>query len=215
MLDSRQFFKTQDGNYLQFNWETSQNNFQTRAQGRPIFDTVLIMSVLSSGQQKSTFTKEVVRRFADGETPERRDEKAFAMYGDLISKFLDDEGSQELGGTPIEHWKEIDMAYAATLRALNIFTVEDMANLSDAGLTQVGMGARDLQRKAKEYIENSKDSAKLKNAYEELQEENRLLEAQVASLTATVKGLEAKETHTPEVPGETAPKKRGRKKRKA
>lgn len=62
-------------------------------------------------------------------------------------------------GTPVEEWPILTVSRVAELKALNIFTVESLAELSDTGLAKLGMGARELQNKAKAFLESAKSGA--------------------------------------------------------
>lgn len=101
-------------------------------------------------------------------------------------------------GTPIELLPNMSPSYVLTLKAMGIRTVEDMVNLSDAGLQKVGMGARDLQNRCRAFIGQSTTKA------DELERENHKLKSDVATLSDAVSKLQ--ET----IAAMTAPKKRGR-----
>lgn len=88
-------------------------------------------------------------------------------------------------GTPIESWPYLTPAQVAELRALSILTVEQMAGLSDAGLQQIGMGARDLQTRAKAFLAGTSAEN------QQLRGELDALKAQLAELTEKKKGRAA------------------------
>lgn len=187
-------YRTDDGNFLMFRWDTAKNNFLTEKEGRPVFDEVLIMTILSPGQQKSTVDKEVIRKTGD---KEKKDDNSFMRYGRQIEEFLSKEQAGGRHGTPVEHWKEIDLGQAATLRALNVFTVEALAELSDTGLQAIGMEGRKLQKKAKDYLEATKDSAAVMNALKEEQQKNVELNARLEQLQERLEALEDKPEEKP------------------
>jgi hypothetical protein len=83
---------------------------------------------------------------------------------------------QSKEGTPLEEWPPLSKSQVYELKAINIFTVEDLAQLPDGRLTW--MGARDLQNKAKNFIESAKSSAPLI----QLQEENAALKRDMEAL---------------------------------
>src|SRR6185437_11248271 len=61
-------------------------------------------------------------------------------------------------GTPLEQWREIDSSMIRELIHKHIYTIEQLANLGDTGIDNVGMGARMLVAKAKAFIEVNKDA---------------------------------------------------------
>lgn len=96
-------------------------------------------------------------------------------------------------GTPIKGWALLSPAMQAQVLQANIRTVEDLAVMNETGLSRVGMGARDLQNKAKAWLaeaasigsvasQNAALQMQLEQAVERmalLEEENKALSAQV------------------------------------
>jgi hypothetical protein len=66
------------------------------------------------------------------------------------------------------------------LKALNIFSVEDLANVTDGNLGRLGMGGREFREAARTYISNAKDG--VSNAA--LMDELTALRARLAALEA-------------------------------
>jgi hypothetical protein len=60
-------------------------------------------------------------------------------------------------GTPIEAWPYLNRAQVAEMKALGILTVEALANLGDSGLAKIGMGARELQQRARQFLKPQDD----------------------------------------------------------
>ena len=184
-------YKTTENEIVTFNWEVSKNNFQSEKENRPIFDKVLIATIRSAGQQKSVGKLEMLRVFGD-------ERKKYSSYYEKYKKYVDDfiengDGGK-LQGTPIEQWGELSMERAASLRALNIYTVESLLELPDTALHQVGMDARKLQSKAKAYIDARKGGQEaLKVAEQAIAEKEELkqeLEAKNKELIERVEMLE-------------------------
>ena len=96
------------------------------------------------------------------------------------------EGRDQLEGqTPIEHVAWIDEGMAGMLRyELNIQTVEQLADVTDANLPGIGMGAGQLRDKAREHV--LEKGALEQNS--ELRSELDELKAQMAQLQAAQKG---------------------------
>jgi hypothetical protein len=154
-----------DGSILRFFYDSERNEQATIAEGRPIYDTVLFVDVITPGQKTSTPRFEVERTWSDQSkralgisTPARRGYK-YALYEEQIDKFKKQESVGELGGTPLKMWPRIDRGLAATLMAANVFTVEQLANLSDTNLDIVGMGAHELRAQAKAYLDDAAGTA--------------------------------------------------------
>ena len=75
------------------------------------------------------------------------------------------------------------------LNSHSIYTVEAMAEVSDAGLIQIGHGAMDLRKKAKIYLEESAPKAAAANMRvlnDKLMAENLALQTRVSALEASM-----------------------------
>lgn len=126
------------------------------------------------------------------------------MQPEWVDKFKDAyqrwKAGQEpaVDGVPVSQWPAINKAQASLLLAAQIRTVEDLAAANEAALARVGIGARELQNKAKEFLRVANDTGK---AAEELavlraraagQDETiATLRQQLAALAAKVDGMTA------------------------
>lgn len=86
--------------------------------------------------------------------------------------------ARPLSGTPITEWPAISPAQVRNLQSYNVMTVEDMANASDAALQKIGMGARELQQRARAFLEGATGGRA------------KELEAQVSTQAETIKAQE-------------------------
>jgi hypothetical protein len=106
-------------------------------------------------------------------------------------------------GTPIGAWPGCMPEQAERLRALNLRTVEAVANMTDADMDRVGMGARRMRDDAKAYLVAAQDTAKTAAILTEARKENDDLRAELEELKALVAQIGDER-------GEDAPKRRGR-----
>jgi hypothetical protein len=180
-------------------------NYESEKAGRPIFKTVTHIHIITPGE-KDDHDEEV--KFENDEARERGiDKKGYIK--DYPKEWDAYTRKQEapIEGTPIDQWPNpaLDAARVAGLQALNIRTVEQLAELSDNGLTQVGMGARKLQNQAKTWLKAAEGAA----VQNELVAINQKLENEIASLKAQFRAQFGDE---PEEPKEVKPKakRRGR-----
>jgi hypothetical protein len=91
-------------------------------------------------------------------------------------------------GLPLSAWPGIPSALAEELRFLNIFTVEQLAELADTYVSKIH-GGHEWKRKAKEFSTALKDQAAVNKLQAQLAErDNRIevLERNLAELTAKV-----------------------------
>jgi hypothetical protein len=81
------------------------------------------------------------------------------------------EGSAAAVGLPIDQWPAIDLSTARMLQSHHVYTVENLAEMSDTGLQNVGPGTRALQNEAKAFLENTTSEVKaLEKQVDELRE---------------------------------------------
>jgi len=109
-------------------------------------------------------------------------------------------------GTPIEEWPILTVSQVAELKAINIFSVEDLASLSDTGLQKVGMGARALQAKAKAFIDSAKNGAETQKLASEMAKQAE----EIAYLKSEIERISR--VYERDI-GKTVPNKPGRKKK--
>ena len=171
------------GIYPEFSIKVVQNNFKTLQEGRPIFDEIEWVKIRVAGDRNNVVEHKV------GEADKHR----FAPY---YEAFRAGEKVSE-SGTPVEHWPMISRSQAATLKHLNIFTVEALAELSDQGMNNIGMGGREMVNKAQAFLEAASATAmpqhlaveneRLKNQMEDLQRQMH----EIGQATAGYKDMEA------------------------
>lgn len=146
------------GLFVRFYSDAIQNQQKTDIEGRPMYDQVEMCEILFAGDN----TKTKVGRATDGNPPyyQRfpRQYEAFKQQLEIVQD-----------GTPIEHWPPITKAQALELKAMNIHTVEMLANVPDVNLKW--MGARQLRENAKAWLseaEAGKETIKLRAEIEAL-----------------------------------------------
>ncbi len=123
---------------VRFYKKAVQNAFQSKLNGRPVFDEVDYAEIRFPGQDKDIADRAV--------KPEDKEdyEKQWARYQRGLEQVQD--------GTPLESWPQLSPGELAMLKSQNIHTIEVLADLND-GQTQNIMGAYDLRRRAKAYLE--------------------------------------------------------------
>ena len=139
-----------------------------------------------AGSCRDEATRIIERHKPDGSVVADADwAKRFATE---VEMFKRDGGASAQTGTPLKAWPVIDARQAADLAAIQIYTVEDIAGLSDGNLARVGMGARELQAKAKAFLAAAKDTAEVQR----LAAENERKDARIGQLEQQLRDLSAK-----------------------
>lgn len=156
---------------VQFFHKVVPNEARSRAEGRAMFDEIEYIKIIQPGS-----------RFPLFEGPVReRDKPRFARQ---YQAFLQKRATAP-EGTPLEEWPMISRSLAEEYKSLSVFTVEQLAALTDSGLSRI-MGSRDLQKKAKAWLAQAKDGALVQR----LSVENDEQKAELERLRAQVKDLD-------------------------
>lgn len=92
-------------------------------------------------------------------------------------------------GTPLETVPWLTRSEVLNLKAYNIFTLEMLAQVSDANAAMIGFSVREQIAKAKQFIATAKNSAAAAKA----EEENRALKDQLAEMQRQIDALSAKQ----------------------
>lgn len=119
---------------------------------------------------------------------DRIPQKFVEYYKECYDHYLKGEETP-LKGTPIKDWPPLSPAQRTNLIAVRVYTVEDLASANEATLALMGMGARELQQKADNWLKSSTDLGKITEEISALQVTNKRLESTVKTQSATIKGL--------------------------
>ena len=119
-------------------------------------------------------------------------------YRSVFKEWSEGNGIPE-SGTPILTWPAVNKSQAQAILFANIRTVEDLAQANEAAVAAIGIGARSLVQRAKDWLSAAKDTGQLAerlSALEAAKEGDALtIESQaatIAALKAQVAALENK-----------------------
>lgn len=171
---------TDAGLYVEFYVEAVEDKEESIKQGRPIFRDVEMTSIRIMGDNKTHVVRPVDLKGSNvvPSDPIRWPRQWAAFKNKQVNPKT---------GTPITEWPPISKSQAMVLKSLNIHTVEDLAQVSDSNLGNMGMGARDLRDKAVVYLNQAKDGSGLIS----LQEQNKDLKLQIEALRNQMAALMA------------------------
>lgn len=164
------FMETQNKpgqNYAKFYLHPVRMNKKSEEAGRDIYEDRIYILILSPGQTKSECRRPM-------------QEKDKREYPQAWADFQNGNQEPTVAGTPIEYLG-ISPARAKELRAVHIYTVEQMAACPDTASKDVGMDFHSLKNRAQAYI--GKTSPEL----ETLRKQVADLQAKLAELSAPKK----------------------------
>ena len=153
-----------------------QNLFKSEQEGRPIFETKTYIRKTTPGDRlvvierkaaKADFLKwpEEYRRYTTGST-------------------------QAISGTPLEAWAQISRAQVFEFKALNIFTVEQLAELPDSFGHNI-MGFQGWKQKAGSFLMAAKGQSEFDKMQNELKKRDDEIERMKSNEDATAKMMQA------------------------
>lgn len=173
---------TDAGLFVQFYMEALQDPEASEREGRPIFIDREFIKIIPVGDKNTVVCEPV------------SDEHKY-RWPQQYAQFKNQQ-EQVTEGTPLDQWPPLTKSQVLTFKAANVHTVEQLAEVSDTNLPNLGMGSRDLREKAKIYLASAKDGAI------PLAAQNRIAELE--------KQLEAMKNQLDGLGSEVVAKKRGR-----
>jgi len=159
-----------------------QNNFLTAQEKRPIFQERIFLKKLVPGDNTLTIDR-----------PMR--EQDIEDYPVEWARF-EQKKEATVAGTPIEVWNAISETQKAEFKALNIFTIDQFAQLADIAGNKI-MGFNDLREKARAFIAASQDSQMFDKIRAETDAKLQAQDVEMAELRAMIAELTAKKSGRP------------------
>lgn len=179
-------YRAEDNTALRFFEREIKNNYQSEKTNSMVFDTGLFVEVITPGSANSMPEFLCETRFSDGVTPVKRT-TYYERFAKQIEAYREQNGTYNIQGTPLQQWTQIDVGTAATLRASGITTVEQLAQVSDGNLYNLGIGGRTLREKAAQWLTSREfgiPAAAAGTKISHLEEKVLSLEAENATLRA-------------------------------
>jgi capsule polysaccharide export protein KpsE/RkpR len=166
---------------LRFYTEAVEQSGKSLEAGRPIYMEVDFVAITNPGSRDEFITK--------AEHKAKQDEFVAWAY-----KKWKATQEQVVDGTPLETVPFLNKAQIMELKALNVHSLESLANLPDTA-KQRFMGSVELSKKAKAYLNSATDTALVTKLQSELDKRDRDMEAmkkQMAEANARFEALSKK-----------------------
>ena len=143
-----------------FKHHAVKNEGASLKQGRPIYDDIEIVEVRFPGSRSMSVFPALA--FSHWRNDPNTGEQTQVTYAERFYRQYQQfkaHNPQTKSGTPVAHAAFLTEGRRAELRALNIYTVEQLAHIDGQELKNLGHNGRDLKNKAQEYIAEAKASA--------------------------------------------------------
>jgi len=133
------------------------NDAKTLEQGRPIYDDVEHCEIRGPGSRNNTIQPATAMShwITDPLTGGQRSITYAERFSRQYRQFKE-HATQTKSGTPLDHVPFLTEARRAELRALNIYTVEQLALVDGNELKNLGTGGREFKNAAQEYLSDAK-----------------------------------------------------------
>lgn len=158
--DGTAIFGKDEQSLVKFFKHPELSKFKSTGAGLPVYDDVVMVSVIQPGEKEET-------KVLATEWHKRR----FPKQWENFEKGLE----QTASGTPLDHLFPSEPGMILTLKSFNIFTVQQLAHVSDTAINNLPMG-RTLVDRAKAYL----GSAEGGSEYHAMQKRIAELEAKLA-----------------------------------
>ena len=155
-----------------FHMESRRDDEASEKEGKVIFANIPYVKIISPGNNKEILDRAVLQK----------DKERFPKEW---YKFTHHE-EPEVEGMPVESWAQIDKAQSDTLKANNIFSVEQLAKVSDQDIGGLGMGMLDLKKKAITWVDSQDGNVSV----QKLAAKNRRQAQKIGNLEKKVAALE-------------------------
>lgn len=143
---------------LLFFYEQAVKDERASRDGPPVFvpvDYVKVVVAGSKGGEGPIY--EMARTLADGTV--KRDAQAMKRFGRPYEDWKAGRAVAD-AGTPLEQWPLMDVAMVAAFKAANVYTVQQLAGLSDSLLdTAIRRGGREWRAKALAWLDEARTAA--------------------------------------------------------
>lgn len=144
------------------------SKYKSDKEGLPVYDDVEMVEVFQPGE------KESVKQLAT-EFHKRRFPKQYEAFKKGIE--------QTNGGTPLDLLFPAEPGMILTLKSFNVYSIQQLAALSDTGISNLPMAGRQLVERAKAYLATARTGADL-HQMEVMQKQIAELQAQLAAQAA-------------------------------
>jgi hypothetical protein len=169
--------------------------FKTAEEGGTVFFKDVDYALVTSHGSKDTVEKALPEWFTQLENEVRQDRLPGNWLEAYKRSYEKWKAGEELPviGTPIKNWPVLSPAEAKMLNELGIRAVEDLANANEELIARIGMGARSLVQRAKDWVTSYSGQAPLVQALDAERAVRAGLEHRLRELEAVVAGFAAQQ----------------------
>ena len=168
--------------HVEFHMVAVEDKLASREQGRPIFKEEEFCRIRWVGDNKRELD-EPAHQFVDREPQTNRARSYAEKFPEHYRLFKANQDQMAVSGTPLSEVPWLTQAKRAELRAVNVHTLENLAQMDGALLQRLGMGARELKNQAQAWLDKANGAATEQRLASELAARDAQIEALQAQIT--------------------------------
>lgn len=161
------------GIYAAFTIEPVEQSFKSKEAGRPIFEDREFVRIVIAGDKNTEVYREAT------EADKERFHEPYARFKKGLGE------REQIVGTPLSQWTFLKPSQVRELEAIKIYSVEQLAALSDSMKQNLGMGANELVASAQAFLESARNNSVASS----LAAENERLRNDVERLNQQIQAL--------------------------
>lgn len=154
---------TDAGLFVQFYLESVKDEEASETAGRPIFKDREYIKIIPVGDKNTVVCEPVTEEYK-------------MRWAQQYAQFKNQQ-HQAQEGTPLEQWPPLTKSQVMNFKSVNVHTVEQLAQVADNNLFNLGMGAREIRQKAIAYLQSAEGSAGVLAVQSQLSEALKQIEA--------------------------------------
>lgn len=166
------------GLYVEFYMESLHDVEASEKEGRPIYRDTEFIKIIPVGDKNTVVCRPVELKEGGQAPPDN------VRWPQQYAAFKNQQ-KQVIEGTTLLEWGVLTKSQALMMKAVNVHTVEQLAEVSDSNLNNLGMGGRDFRDRAKLYIANAKDGSGIT----QLKAENDRMQGEIEALKNQIKAI--------------------------
>lgn len=165
--------------FVQFYMDEIHLPIESKAAGRPVYKSVPFIRKMTPGDA-SNIVERVAKEWDKEQHPQEW-------------RIFEQKEKNEIQGTPLSHWPQINKAQIKEAEYFNVYTVEQLSQMSDMNCQKLGMGWRELRDKAIKWL-NAATAGAQAEENDALKKRLAEVEAQLAEIAEVKRGRPKKET---------------------
>lgn len=153
-------YMTRDGNVVMLKWEPRPNqSASTKSKEVNDMQLIAMLTIPGSTQVVSSLVK---IKLHSGEVIDYQEGKRPLIdnQGNDIIELFESNSSKPMGGSDLRGWGVLTEEQVAILQMNHVFTVEQLASLSDGALDNLGLGFLEAHRRAKRWLDSRAEAEK-------------------------------------------------------